>query len=77
VSLFGDGSSLAMAGARTLASSLAADGIDAGLRRYEAEHRARTDAKVRAAGRSAALVVPRTRLGLATRNATARLLSRR
>ena len=77
VSLFGDGSSLAMAGAHTLASSLAADGIDAGLRRYESEHRVRTDAKVRTAGRSAALVVPRTRLGLATRNAAARLLGRR
>jgi len=77
VSLFGDGSSLAMAGAHALAESVAAHGVDAGLRRYEVEHRVRTDAKVRRAGRSAALVVPRTRLGLATRNATARLLSAR
>ncbi|MER7274322.1 FAD-dependent oxidoreductase [Dactylosporangium sp. NPDC000244] len=77
VSLFGDGSSLAMAGAHTLASALAAAGDDlaAGLRRYEAEHRARTDAKVRGAGRAAALVVPKTRLGLAARNAGARVLS--
>ncbi|WP_432972222.1 FAD-dependent oxidoreductase [Dactylosporangium sp. CA-233914] len=79
VSLFGEGSSLAMAGAHTLASSLATAGSDvaAGLRRYEATHRALTDAKIRHAGRAAALVVPKTRLGLAARNATARVLSRR
>jgi 2-polyprenyl-6-methoxyphenol hydroxylase-like FAD-dependent oxidoreductase len=133
VSLFGDGSSLAMAGAYSLASSLAAtlpgrsattassgagpvassgaasvassgaavtassgaaatassgaarlassgawsgDSVADALRRYEAEHRTRTDPKVRRAGRSAALVVPKTRLGLAARNATARVLSR-
>ncbi|MFG2041184.1 FAD-dependent oxidoreductase [Dactylosporangium sp. NPDC048998] len=77
VSLFGDGSSLAMAGAHTLATALAGHDVDEALRRYEAAHRARTDAKVRHAGRSAALVVPKTRLGLAARNATARALSRR
>ncbi|MFB9410729.1 FAD-dependent monooxygenase [Dactylosporangium matsuzakiense] len=78
VSLFGDGSSLAMAGAHTLAAALAAAGSDmaAGLRRYEAEHRVRTDAKVRRAGRAAALVVPKSRLGLAVRNAGARLMGR-
>ncbi|WP_433075847.1 FAD-dependent oxidoreductase [Dactylosporangium sp. CA-052675] len=77
VSLFGDGSSLAMAGAHTLAAALAGAGDDlaSGLRRYEAEHRARTDAKIRGAGRAAALVVPKTRLGLAARNAGARVLS--
>ncbi|WP_433044426.1 FAD-dependent oxidoreductase [Dactylosporangium sp. CS-033363] len=77
VSLFGDGSSLAMAGAHSLASALAAaDGdLALGLRRYEAGHRVRTDAKVRGAGRAAALVVPKTRLGLAARNAGARVMT--
>ncbi|WP_432825034.1 FAD-dependent oxidoreductase [Dactylosporangium sp. CA-092794] len=77
VSLFGDGSSLAIAGGHTLATALAGHGIADGLRRYETEHRIRTDAKVRGAGRAAALVVPKTRLGLAARNLTARVLSRR
>ncbi|MFI5910221.1 FAD-dependent oxidoreductase [Dactylosporangium sp. NPDC051541] len=78
VSLFGDGSSLAMAGAHTLATALAAAGPDiaTALRRYEADHRVRTDAKVRRAARAAALVVPKTRLGLAVRNAGARLMTR-
>ncbi|MEU7867115.1 FAD-dependent oxidoreductase [Dactylosporangium sp. NPDC049140] len=77
VSLFGDGSSLALAGAHTLASALATSGGDLalGLRRYEAEHRVRTDAKVRGAGRAAALVVPKTRLGLAARNIGARAMA--
>ncbi|GAA2393274.1 FAD-dependent oxidoreductase [Dactylosporangium salmoneum] len=79
VSLFGDGSSLAMAGAHTLATALsgAPSDLGAALRRYEAEHRTRTDPKVRHAGRSAALIVPRSRLALAARNTAARLLTRR
>jgi 2-polyprenyl-6-methoxyphenol hydroxylase-like FAD-dependent oxidoreductase len=77
VSLFGDGSSLAMAGAHTLATALSqadfpAD-ISTALRRYETEHRVLTDPKQRNAGRAAALIVPKTRLGIAARNLTARL----
>ncbi|WP_433360293.1 FAD-dependent monooxygenase [Actinoplanes sp. CA-142083] len=78
VSLFGDGSSMAMAGAQTLAEALRDAGADAGtaLKRYEAEHRRRTDAKGRAARFAAALVVPSTRPGIAFRNAAARVALR-
>jgi 2-polyprenyl-6-methoxyphenol hydroxylase-like FAD-dependent oxidoreductase len=75
VSLFGDGSSLAMAGARTLAEALASTSdVGVALRRYEAEHRRRTDAKGRGAGRAAAMLIPRTRPGIVLRNAAARVL---
>jgi 2-polyprenyl-6-methoxyphenol hydroxylase-like FAD-dependent oxidoreductase len=76
VSLFGDGSSLAMAGAHTLANALSSGISAAALREYEQTHRVLTDAKVRRAGRAAGLVVPKTRLGLAARNVAARALSR-
>ncbi|WP_133850965.1 FAD-dependent monooxygenase [Labedaea rhizosphaerae] len=71
VSLLGDGSSLAIAGAHSLATALA-DG--SGFARYETEHRARVLPKQRAIKRSAALLVPKTRLGLAARNLAARVL---
>lgn len=75
VSLFGDGSSLAMAGARTLAETLAStSGTQVALRRYEAGHRRHTDAKGRAARLAATMLVPRTRPGIVTRNAAARVL---
>jgi 2-polyprenyl-6-methoxyphenol hydroxylase-like FAD-dependent oxidoreductase len=74
VSLFGDGSTMAIAGAKTLADALAGGDVPAALLRYEAEHRRRTDPRRRTARLSAALVVPRTRAGIATRNAAARLL---
>jgi 2-polyprenyl-6-methoxyphenol hydroxylase-like FAD-dependent oxidoreductase len=78
VSLFGDGSSMAMAGARTLAQALAGGpDLAAGLRRYEVEHRRRTDPKGRAARLAAAMLVPRTRPGIAVRNTSARLLMAR
>ncbi|MET9617745.1 FAD-dependent monooxygenase [Kitasatospora indigofera] len=75
VSLLGDGSSLAIAGAHTLAAALAAHPADpaAGLARYEAAHRARVTPRQRGIKRSAALLVPATRLGLGTRNLAARL----
>ncbi|MFF2045941.1 FAD-dependent monooxygenase [Kitasatospora sp. NPDC058170] len=75
VSLLGDGSSLAIAGAHTLAAALAEHPADPGtaLARYEAAHRARVITKQRGIKRSAALLVPATRLGLATRNLAARL----
>ncbi|MFC7277066.1 FAD-dependent monooxygenase [Paractinoplanes rhizophilus] len=74
VSLFGDGSSMAIAGAHTLAGALReSDDPAVALRRYEAEHRRRTDAKGRAARFAAALIVPGTRPGIALRNAAARV----
>ncbi|MFU8852336.1 FAD-dependent monooxygenase [Micromonospora sp. SL1-18] len=75
VSLFGEGSSLAIAGAHTLAEALADGEHGAAFRRYEAVHRLRTEPKRRAARYVAELLVPRTRLGLAARNATARALA--
>lgn len=76
VSLFGDGSSLAMAGAHTLALALAATPADhaSAFTAYEAAHRVRTTAKQRAVGRAKALLIPKTRLGIATRNVIARAL---
>ncbi|WP_203978286.1 FAD-dependent monooxygenase [Planotetraspora silvatica] len=80
VSLFGDGSSLAMAGAHTLAKALAAQTADhtGAFRRYETEHRTLVDPKQRNIGRAAGLLIPKTRLGIAARNLAARVwLSRR
>ncbi|RSM71526.1 monooxygenase [Actinoplanes sp. ATCC 53533] len=76
VSLFGDGSSLAMAGAFTLAAALAADPGDhpRAFRRYEAEHRTLVGPKQRQVGRAAALLIPKTRLGITARNLAARAL---
>jgi 2-polyprenyl-6-methoxyphenol hydroxylase-like FAD-dependent oxidoreductase len=71
VSLLGEGSSLAIAGAHTLANALMAP--DGALARYEAAHRRLVRPKQRAVGLSAALLLPKTRLGLATRNLAARL----
>jgi 2-polyprenyl-6-methoxyphenol hydroxylase-like FAD-dependent oxidoreductase len=73
VSLFGDGSSLAIVGARTLATTLAE--VEHGaFRRYEAEHRRRTDAWGRGARLVAAMLIPKTRAGILARNTAARLL---
>ncbi|MBB5871871.1 2-polyprenyl-6-methoxyphenol hydroxylase-like FAD-dependent oxidoreductase [Allocatelliglobosispora scoriae] len=76
VSLFGDGSSLAIAGAATLAGALAASPHDMpqALRGYESEHRLLVDPKQRNAARASGLIVPATRIGLAARNLGARLL---
>lgn len=70
VSLFGDGSSLAMAGAFSLAEALAAEPADhtAALRRYESAHRARVGPKQRGMRVGAAFLVPKTRAGIAARN---------
>ncbi len=74
VSLFGDGSSLAMAGAFTLAESLAAEPADhvAAFRRYEASHRALVGPKQRGMRQVAALIVPKTRAGIAVRDLAAK-----
>ncbi|MER7848089.1 FAD-dependent monooxygenase [Kitasatospora sp. NPDC096077] len=79
LSLLGEGSSLAIAGARTLAEALAGHLADpaSALRRYEQAHRARVTPKQRAMRRSAALLVPATTLGLTARNLAARLLPTR
>ncbi|HKN55365.1 MAG TPA: FAD-dependent monooxygenase [Amycolatopsis sp.] len=73
VSLLGDGSSLAIAGAHTLAIALGERPSDhaAAFGEYETVHRARVMPKQRAVKVSAALLVPKTRFGLATRNLAA------
>jgi 2-polyprenyl-6-methoxyphenol hydroxylase-like FAD-dependent oxidoreductase len=67
VSLFGDGSSLAMIGAFTLADSLTGD-IAAGLRRYEARHRPQRAAKENSVAYATRLFIPATSAGIALRN---------
>lgn len=78
VSLFGDGSSMAMAGAATLAGALAETPADpvAALRRYESRHRKLAASRQRGYRLGAGLLVPATRAGLTTRNLIARLLPR-
>ena len=76
VSLFGDGSTLAMAGAARSQSLAATPGDLAGaLRRYEQTHRKLAAPKQRNVARAAALLAPATRFGIAARNAATRLLS--
>jgi 2-polyprenyl-6-methoxyphenol hydroxylase-like FAD-dependent oxidoreductase len=74
VSLFGDGSTLAMAGAFTLASALAeTPDVALALRRYEAAHRTLTAPKQKAVTQAAAMLIPATQAGLTARNAATRL----
>ncbi|GAA0435846.1 oxidoreductase [Acrocarpospora corrugata] len=75
VSLFGDGSTLAMAGAFTLAEELAASPHDpqAAFHRYEIAHRRLVDPKQRNIGQAASLIVPATRRGILARNLATRL----
>lgn len=75
VSLFGDGSTLAIAGARTLAAELARTPGDPGtaLRRYEQRHRALAEPKQRWARAGAAMIVPSTRLGITVRDTALRV----
>ncbi|HEY0534770.1 MAG TPA: FAD-dependent monooxygenase [Actinoplanes sp.] len=74
VSLLGDGSSMAIAGAHTLAGSLANKDHREAFKAYEVEHRRRTDPRRRGAGLAAAMLVPKSRAGIVARNAAARLL---
>ncbi|OXM69041.1 FAD-dependent monooxygenase [Amycolatopsis vastitatis] len=76
VSLFGDGSTLAMAGAFTLAEELGRTPLDAtsAFRRYESAHRKLVEPKQRNVSTAAALLIPATRGGLAARNLGTRLL---
>jgi 2-polyprenyl-6-methoxyphenol hydroxylase-like FAD-dependent oxidoreductase len=73
VSLFGDGSSLAMVGACTLADSLTGD-IPAGLRAYEARHRPQRAAKENSVAYATRLLIPATSAGIAVRNVAMRLM---
>jgi 2-polyprenyl-6-methoxyphenol hydroxylase-like FAD-dependent oxidoreductase len=75
VSLFGDGSTLAMSGAYTLAKELAATPADrrAALRRYEKAHRTLVEPRQRDIRWASALIVPATRGGITARNLASRL----
>lgn len=75
VSLFGDGSTMALAGAYTLAEELAATPADPGsaFARYEARHRELVDPRQNNVGSAAALMVPQTHAGIAVRNMATRL----
>jgi 2-polyprenyl-6-methoxyphenol hydroxylase-like FAD-dependent oxidoreductase len=74
--LFGDGSTLAMAGAFTLAEELRRSPQDpaAAFRRYEAAHRKLVEPKQSNVSTAAAMMIPATRRGLAARNLGTRLL---
>ncbi|ASN51047.1 FAD-dependent monooxygenase [Sinomonas sp. R1AF57] len=78
VSLFGDGSSMAMLGAVTLAEALAGSPGDpaVALRRYESRHRKVVGSRQLGYPLAAALLVPSTRAGLAGRNLAARMFPR-
>jgi 2-polyprenyl-6-methoxyphenol hydroxylase-like FAD-dependent oxidoreductase len=75
VSLLGDGSSLAMIGAHTLAEALARHNCEhaIALREYEAQHRRLVDSKQHLMKLGASLLVPRTSTGIAMRNTVLRL----
>jgi 2-polyprenyl-6-methoxyphenol hydroxylase-like FAD-dependent oxidoreductase len=79
VSLFGDGSTLAMTGGFTLAEALGAalaegrDGHAEAFRRYEAAHRKLVEPKQRNVALAASLLVPATRPGIVARNLATRL----
>ena len=70
VSLFGEGSSMAIIGAATLARTLSAhpDDLVVALRRYELLHRQRLRRRHRGISITSHLLVPATRSGVAARN---------
>jgi 2-polyprenyl-6-methoxyphenol hydroxylase-like FAD-dependent oxidoreductase len=75
LSLFGDGSTLAIAGAFTLAGELAASPGDhrSAFRRYEAAHRTLVEPRQRNAGAASSMLIPATRGGILARNLATRL----
>jgi 2-polyprenyl-6-methoxyphenol hydroxylase-like FAD-dependent oxidoreductase len=79
MSLFGNGSSLAITGAATLARALSATPDDhaTAFRAYEAEHRVRVRPTQRGRLIAGALLVPATRPGITARDLGVRLLARR
>jgi 2-polyprenyl-6-methoxyphenol hydroxylase-like FAD-dependent oxidoreductase len=75
VSLLGDGSSLAISAAHTLADSLANHrDVAVALRAYEHRHRKLVAPKQRTVGVAAGWLVPKTRLGIAARNLSAKAM---
>jgi 2-polyprenyl-6-methoxyphenol hydroxylase-like FAD-dependent oxidoreductase len=78
MSLFGNGSSLALAGAATLARALgdAPDDYAAAFRAYEAEHRVRVRPTQHGRLIAGALLVPATRVGITARDLAVRALAR-
>jgi 2-polyprenyl-6-methoxyphenol hydroxylase-like FAD-dependent oxidoreductase len=78
MSLFGNGSSLAITGAATLARALSAtpDDCTAAFRAYEAEHRVRVRPTQRGRLVAGALLVPATRAGITARDFAVRVLAR-
>ena len=75
VSLLGDGSSLAIAAAHTLAESLAGHrDIAEALRAYEHQHRKLVAPKQRNVRIAASWLVPKTRVGITTRNLAAKAM---
>jgi 2-polyprenyl-6-methoxyphenol hydroxylase-like FAD-dependent oxidoreductase len=77
-SLLGDGSSMAIAGAATLADALASGpDVAVALGGYEAAHRRLVESRQRAVVPGAAFLVPATRAGLTARNLALRLVPRK
>ncbi|WP_019931800.1 FAD-dependent monooxygenase [Nocardia sp. BMG111209] len=78
LSLFGDGSTLAICGAYTLAEELAATPGDltGALARYERRHRRLVRPRQRGFRTAGMLLVPKTRTGIAVRDNAVRVLSR-
>lgn len=76
VSLFGDGSTLAIAGAYTLAEELAStpDDHEAAFRRYETRHRVLVAPKLNGVSTAAAMLIPATKAGIALRNTATRVI---
>jgi 2-polyprenyl-6-methoxyphenol hydroxylase-like FAD-dependent oxidoreductase len=70
VSLFGDGSSLAIAGASTLAAALAESPTDhdRAFRQYQAQHGKLVAPKQKNVSLVASLLVPKTKVGISLRN---------
>jgi 2-polyprenyl-6-methoxyphenol hydroxylase-like FAD-dependent oxidoreductase len=71
ISLFGEGSSSAIVGAKTLADAIAAhpDDHTAAFAGYEHRHRKHVRPLQRGAGIASRLLVPKTRSGITMRNA--------
>ena len=69
-SLFGDGSTLAIAGAYTLAAALAEHPTEpeTAFRQYQAVHRRLVDPRLKGLPLIAGFLVPRTRIGISVRN---------
>ena len=73
LSLLGDGSTLAMIAAATLARALSEErDLTVAFTRYEALHRRHVDPRRYAFPLAAAFLVPKTTFGIATRNAVTR-----